>query len=41
MTATEGNKPLLIGESRVGKTCIINQFMNKEFNENIFATIIV
>ena len=41
MTTSEGNKAVLIGESGVGKTCIINQFMNKEFNENTFATIIV
>ena len=33
------NKVVLIGESGVGKTCILDQFINQEFNENIGSTI--
>jgi len=34
------NKVVLIGESGVGKTCIIEQFIRNEFNENIASTIV-
>ena len=39
MTTTEGNKAVLIGESGVGKTCIINQFITGEFEEESLPTL--
>jgi small GTP-binding protein len=32
-------KIILLGESKVGKTSLINCFLNKEFNENILTTL--
>jgi small GTP-binding protein len=32
-------KVILLGESKVGKTCLINCFLNKEFNENTLFTL--
>ena len=32
-------KLLLIGDSEVGKTCILNRFANDEFNSTFIATI--
>ena len=32
-------KVILLGESKVGKTSLINCFLNKEFNENILTTL--
>ena len=39
MQNEEENKVVLIGESGVGKTCIINQFMNGKFNADSLATL--
>ena len=39
MEDDDGIKVVLIGESEVGKTCIINQFINREFDENYKAII--
>ena len=39
MQDEEENKVVLIGESGVGKTCIINQFMNGKFNADSLATL--
>ena len=33
------NKVVLIGESGVGKTCILDQFINQEFHEELESTI--
>ena len=35
----DNNKEVLIGETGVGKTCIIEQFINQEFNENQESTL--
>ena len=35
----EENKVVLIGKSGVGKTCIIEQFITNDFNENQDSTI--
>ena len=39
MQNEEENKVVLIGESGVGKTCIINQFMNGKFDANSLSTL--
>ena len=39
MQNEEENKVVLIGESGVGKTCIINQFMNGIFDANSLSTL--
>ena len=39
MEDDDGIKVVLIGESEVGKTCIIKQFINREFDENYKANI--
>ncbi len=39
MQNEEENKVVLIGESGVGKTCIINQFMNGKFDADSLATL--
>ncbi len=39
MSDEEENKVVLIGESGVGKTCIINQFINGKFEENLLSTL--
>ena len=33
------NKVVLIGQSGVGKTCIINQFINGEYDDTVTSTI--
>ena len=38
MSDNDENKVVLIGESGVGKTCIINQFANGEFDENCLSS---
>ena len=38
MADEEENKVVLIGESGVGKTCIINQFINNEYNDDTKPT---
>ena len=32
-------KIIILGSSKVGKTCLINQYFNKEFNESSISTI--
>jgi len=39
MANIEENKVVLLGESGVGKTCIMNQLMEGEFKEKTFSTI--
>ena len=39
MSSNGGNKVALIGESGVGKTCIINQFINGTFDENCMLSL--
>ena len=39
MQNEEENKVVLIGESGVGKTCIINQFMNGKFDADSLSTL--
>ena len=38
MSDDDENKVVLIGESGVGKTCIINQFANGTFDEDVLAS---
>ena len=39
MADEEENKVILLGESGVGKTCIINQFINGKFDEKLLTTL--
>ena len=39
MANDEGNKIVLLGESGVGKTCILNRFLNGKHDENCVANI--
>ena len=39
MENEEENKVVLVGESGVGKTCIINQFVNNKFDENTLSNL--
>ena len=39
MADEEENKVILLGESGVGKTCIINQFINGKFDEKLLSTL--
>ena len=39
MADEEENKVVLIGEAGVGKTCIINQFVNGKFDQNSLSTL--
>ena len=39
MENNEENKIVLLGESGVGKTCIINQYLNGEYEENCVSNI--
>ena len=39
MADEEENKAILLGESGVGKTCIINQFINGKFDEKLLSTL--
>ena len=32
-------KIIILGSTKVGKTCLINQYFNKEFNDNPISTI--
>ena len=39
MEKTKDVKAILLGESGVGKTCIINRYINNEFNESLASTL--
>ena len=39
MEKTKDVKAILLGESGVGKTCIINRYINNEFNESLEWTL--
>ena len=39
MSGNGENKVVLIGESGVGKTCIINQFINGKFDKNCMLSL--